>query len=1145
MPPRPRQALSSRVTAPLLRTAPVLAVLVCHDGAQWLRLTLSALRHSAPRPRHIIAVDTGSMDDTPALLAAASTGPDRVIDGVITLRRGAGYPDAVHAAVEHAVERWGDPGGWIWLLHDDSAPDPDCLHTLLLAAEVSPAAGVLGPLAVDWHDPRLVVEAGLSTDASGHRQTGIGPSELDWDRLGRADGERRFEQSTEVLAVPSAGMLARRDVWERLGGFDRSMALLREDIDFGWRVNKAGHVVLCVPAARIRHARAVTVGRREIDARATAIGPSARTVDRGHGLRTFLVNCSTFSFVIGLPRVAVLCVLRALGFAVVRRLTASRAELSALSYLLSGRANLREARATRAATAGPGSVRGLFTSRFTRLRNAARGAVSAMIRRRVAADAALGRLPSDYEPAVVWLPPEADQPQRKALGPDALPAGALVRPRRGGPRPQHSAGLRRQNRAGLRRPHPAIAVPIEAPESAPAPAPRPSPVKRDGTGPEPGPDLVLVRVDRGRVLRQILLSPPLLLLLGLAALALVVNGGRIGIDLAGGRLLPVGGLGATWSEYVSTWHGVAGGTAAPAPAALAVLGVLGGVLAPFGGPAAVVALLLLADLPLAGLSAYLATRRAPVRRWVRALLALGYALLPPASAAVAQGRLDVVVVHVLLPLVTAGVTALLARGREGDRSWLSTAAGTALGLAVLGAFAPLVHLLLVLVALAGFVLVPGNGARRGAALFLLVLMPLALLLPWPAVVIAHPGVVLHGVGAWVREQSGSALDLLTLHAGGPGAWPVVGLALVLAVAAGMAVRPHRDALPGLGLALVGVLAVVLVQVLPATPLSGGGPQRAWAGAPLLVVGWGLVLALVGLCRTGTEGLRLVSPPLAARIGAVTGVALLGALAVGVVVPGRGGPLDDGGGGLRLASPVAGELADTRRSVLVLSVDGQPVRQVAARSPRFGDDDLAPVPSATARLAALDRDLRSDDVDTVRAAVGRAAATGVLYVVLPSPSAGEVFRDRAGRLVSDAATTSDGRPVFRVLVPSGSAYLLSPEMARLAVSGGPPPASVEPSGMAPVEASPPEVAVRVSDGPEGRLLVVPAEEEPGWRATIDGKPAAVVRAWGSSVAVVVPTRAAEVRVEQPTALRGVLLLVQGAVALFVLLTSIPGAKTRRR
>jgi hypothetical protein len=129
-----------------------------------------------------------------------------------------------------------------------------------------------------------------------------------------------------------------------------------------------------------------------LDAAAARPGPALRGVDRAHGLRTFLVNCGTWSFALGLPRIAVLAFLRALGFLLLRRFSDAHAEIGALRYLLSGRARLRAGRAARPVHGG---VPGLFTSRITRLRNAIRGASTHLIRRRVEADLALGRLPED------------------------------------------------------------------------------------------------------------------------------------------------------------------------------------------------------------------------------------------------------------------------------------------------------------------------------------------------------------------------------------------------------------------------------------------------------------------------------------------------------------------------------------------------------------------------------------------------------------------------------------------------------------------------------------------------------------------------------------------------------------------------------
>ncbi|WP_447004255.1 glycosyltransferase [Saccharothrix isguenensis] len=1091
---------------PRLRTAPVLAVLVCHDGDRWLGTALSALRRQRPRPRHVIAVDTGSVDGTAKVLAEAAEGLDRVIDGVLTLPRGTGFGAAVHAAVEHAVERWGDPGAWLWLLHDDCAPEPDCLSALLTAAEVSPSAAVLGPLGLDWTDPRLVVESALSTDASGHRQTGMGRVEL----------AGSFEQSTEALAVSSAGSLIRRAVWESLGGYDRMMPLLRDDIDFGWRANLAGHLVLSVPVARMRHARAISRGSRRLDATAARPGPALRGVDRAHGLRTFLVNCGTLSFASGLPRIAVLAFLRALGFLLLRRFSDAHAEIGALRYLLSGRARLRAGRAARPVR---GVVRGLFTSRITRLRNAIRGASAHLVRRRVEADLALGRLPEDDGRPGAWSVPS--EVERRVVGPAALPAGVLSRRR-----PVRATG-------GLRRP--AVAVPVDVPVDAaspasarPSPRPRPSPVPR---GPA-APGIVFVEVDRARVLWSLVLGPPLLLVLGLAVFGILANASRIGLDLAGGRLLPVGDLASTWSSYLATWHPVAGGTTAPAPAALAVLGTVGVL---FGSPAALVAVLFIADAPLAGLSAYAASRGLPVRRPVRALVAAGYALLPAATSAVSQGRLDVVVVHVMAPLVFAGVASVL-RGGTGA-AWLPVASGTALAVAVVGAFSPLVHGLVALAALIGFVVVPGrpgDGRRRVASLFMVVLLPVALLLPWPAVVLQHPSVVLHGVGAFVASPAVGVVDLLSLRPGGTGSVPFVGFLVVGFALLALVLRPSRSMLAGLAVVVLGGFALIVLRTVSLPPLPGGDASPGWAGAPLVLVGWGLLWVALSAFR------RDVAPVPFRRVVSAVGVLSVVGLACAGFAGLRSGALT--ADAVRLPSTVAQELPRTGRSVLVLGTRGTPTRLVAGRLPAFGDDDYVPVPTATTRLERWSRDLTGGSAEAARTALAQAAASGVAFVVLPDLSAAQRLRDAAGDLVGVTPAMSDGRPVLRVQLAAGNAVLLSPELARRARTGGNPPVELGAPGIAPVEAAPPEVGVQVSDGPEGRLLVLAAAEEPAWRAWVNGREVQVVRAWGHLVGVTVPTTASEVRVEAASTLRELLLMLQAAAALFTLLTAIP---TRRR
>ncbi len=1096
---------------PSTRTAPVLAILVCHNGESWLPLALSALRRSTIRPRHVLAVDTGSTDRTAELLAEAAA-PDAgagtpVLDGVLTVPADTGFAAAVAEAVTRASERWGDPGSWIWLLHDDCAPEPDCLDILLRAAETAPSAAMLGPLAVDWTDPRLIVEAGLTTDASGHRRQAV---------PGRLGSEGSPEQSTEVLAVPSAGALLGRAMWEELGGFDQALSLLREDIDYGWRVNAAGGVVLCVPAARLRHVRAVGTGQRAAD----AVRGSVAAADRANGLRTFLVNCSTVSLVLGVPRLVLLCVLRGIGFALLRNGTRARAEFAAAGYLLGGSAELRAARRERE-PGGP--VRGLFTSRFSRLRDALRGGVVQLVRRRVASEAALGRLPEAADGATAWIPPEDRYSRPKPVGPEALPAGAL-----------RSLGSRG---SGLRRPAGIVAVPLpertggpaattDAEDTGTGTAARPSPGRLAGAA---GGGLVFVEVNRRRILAATVFSPPVALLLVLTALGLAANGARLGWDLAGGALLPVGDLAQVWSTYLGAWHPVGGGTATAAPVALAVLGLLGAPFAPLGGPAALVAVLMIGHVPLAGLVAYAATRRVRAGRWVRAGAAAAYALLPAATVAVTQGRLGVVVVHILLPALIAGLAAVLTRA---DSRWLSVAVLSALTLAVVGAFSPLAHALALAGLAVGFVALPSGGglARRVSAVAIVVVLPAVLLLPWLPTLLTHPAVLLHGLGGPASVRA-TAADLAGLAPGGGAAMPV-GIAVVIAAVVAVVARPTARIAPGLAVVALGIAGAVLVRLVEVAPVRGGLPAPGFTGVPLLIAGAGLIGVVLGVCVPD----RRATPALFGRLGALGGVAVLLVLAAGGVAAGRTGPLQ--ADGWRLAPSLAAELADTGRGVLVLSTPGEPVRQVGGRLPRYGDDAIAPVPGTAERLAGWERDLLAGVRDTVASA----AAAGVLFVVLPPGEDAAALRQAAGDLVGGAPPTTDGRQVLRLNPVSGQVTLVSPEQARRAVSGRPPEGELmDGSAVVPVDARLPDVRVRVSDGPEGRLLVLAAEQEPGWRASVDGAPVPIVPAWGRQVAVSVPARQSEVVVEYPQTLYSLLLLGQVAAVLFTALTAIPGRR----
>ncbi|MDI2032125.1 hypothetical protein QFW96_26145 [Saccharopolyspora sp. TS4A08] len=644
----------------------------------------------------------------------------------------------------------------------------------------------------------------------------------------------------------------------------------------------------------------------------------------------------------------------------------------------------------------------------------------------------------------------------------------------------------------------------------PTPAPRESAPPGSAT-PEPGDAPEPRAASLGSRAAAALRSPGTAMVAVLVVFALVTAlvTGRLGGALAGGRLLPTADLATTWGDYLNAWHAVGGGTGAPASPSLAVLALLGSVL---GGPSVVVSALLLFGVPLAGLSAYLATRSlaTPLRR---ALVAGAYALLPAAAISAGEGRLDVVVAHVLVPPLLAGIAAVI---RRSDGQWLGTACLTALGLAVLGSFAPLVHLSLIALALLAHVLVPGNGLRgrrRAAGLVALVLLPVACLLPWPSVVLGNPEILVHGLGARVVERPTSVLmAVLSPDASLAG---VLGALLVLAAILALAVCFDVRMLAGIGVALLGWLVAIVVGTVSAEPLTGGVTSPGWTGGPLVLVAAGCAW-IVLVAEVPRLSWKITAPVLAA----------------GLLVLGAGSAIGTASGPLRIhqAAPETG----TR---LVLEPGPQPARLITGDGPRFGDDDLAPAGTAADWLGQVDEDLLSDDSARVRRALAAVAARGAEHVIVPADSRlPELAHDM---VVDDGALTGPTREL-RLLIPATPVKLVGPDLARQAQTEPGPAPEARPL---PVDAQLPSFTVRISEGGTGRALVLGAENEPGWYAAVNGKRLPLATAWGHQVAVPLPEQAAEVQVGYTELPRTTLLVVQAAVVLFTIIAAIPGRRRR--
>ncbi|MEO6472202.1 MAG: glycosyltransferase family 2 protein [Aeromicrobium sp.] len=315
-------------TSPWLANPPsVAAILVAHNGAAWLPKVFASLGVMDFAPGSWNVVDVSSTDGSGELLRE-TFGAERITYAP----SGTGFGAAVQLGLNSAPTT-----DWIWLLHDDCAVMPGTLAGLLDEAMSSPDIAVVGPKVREWPSLRRLLEVGLTVTSTGGRETSLEPGEPD---------AGQHDRPCDVLAVNTAGVLIRRDVWDELKGFDPTLPLFFDDIDFGWRAARAGYRVRTAPRAIIFHAEASARGSR----RATAGDVQTYELRRA-AMFTLLANASSSKFLWQYVRLFFGTLLRVLGLLVVRAPEEAGDELQALRLIYLHPRALREARRRRASTA--------------------------------------------------------------------------------------------------------------------------------------------------------------------------------------------------------------------------------------------------------------------------------------------------------------------------------------------------------------------------------------------------------------------------------------------------------------------------------------------------------------------------------------------------------------------------------------------------------------------------------------------------------------------------------------------------------------------------------------------------------------------------------------------------------------------------
>lgn len=997
-------SVHSQSTAPYAAAAPefprhvVTAVLVSHDGARWLPDVLAGLLGQERPVQNAVAADTGSADDS-ARLVSEALGAERVLHlarrtsfgtavdeaagtaGVLTpddlpyLKRPSGWDPETRTWRDDAYDLpelpHGEPVQWLWLLHDDCAPEPDALAEMLRVVDTDPHAGIVGPKLRGWYDRKQLLEVGVSIANSGRRWTGLDRREQD---------QGQHDQVRTVLSVSSAGMLIRRDIWEELGGFDRRLPLMRDDVDLCWRAHAAGHRVLVAPDAILRHAEASARERRPIDCAGRSVA-SPHRVDKAGAVYTMLVNAPTKALPWVMLRLVVGTLLRTLAYLVGKVPGQALDEVAGLFGTLLRPGRVLAARRTRGrSTVAPSELRGLFPPPGATVR------------------ATFEQVAGDF-----------------GGGSESEASGSRHGAVESGPGGDDADFLEIEQFARLKR-----------------------------IGRKPGPVLFAV-----------------LLLVSLVACRNLLGGGA----LAGGALLPApADVSDLWGRYADGWHTVSTGGTQTAPPYLGVISALSALF--LGSTGLALTVLLVCSVPLAGLAAYFVSRPLLPSRLLRAWASVAYAFLPAATGALATGRLGTAVLAVLLPLIARAAVAAHGMRSTGDArgSWRATWTYTLL-LTLAMAFTPIVWPLAVVLGIGVLALRRNDLTAYGLRFLAAVGTPLLVLAPWSLSLLTSPSSFLDEAGLGIGSGTASPLDLLGISPGGPkAAGGVLLLGIVLAALAALLRGERRFA-----------VRTAWVAALIALAFAGLANGSGWAGPATLVYG----IALIAAALVGADGARVRvaelsfgwRQPVAALIALAAGLAPVLA-AVGWMIGGADGPLERRDP-VQVPAFVAEE-STTRDQPRTLVLGGTSPASVSytlvrGSGARLGDAELAASGGSNSHLDKVVARLVAGSGADQRSQLSGFA---IRYVLV---------RDGAPKEMSRVLDATPG--LSRLSQLDGSAlWRVDQQVARVMIMPSDAEGEPLPVGSLPVEAH-----TRIPAGGSGRVLRIADAADPGWQATLDGRP----------------------------------------------------------
>jgi GT2 family glycosyltransferase len=203
-------------------------IIVTYQSEAFIGRTIDATLAHSP-DAEVIVVDNASTDDTRSVVSEKGV-------RLVALEDNTGFVGGCHAGADAAS------GETLVFLGHDVTPKPGWLDPLVSAAN-TPGVGAAMATIEDASNPGRYNTSGGHLTYFGVAWVSDLGMRVPTDEVGLVD-----------VPFPSgAAMAVCTNVWERFGGFRRTLFMYHEDTDFGWRLRLAGLRIVRSPNSRVLH----------------------------------------------------------------------------------------------------------------------------------------------------------------------------------------------------------------------------------------------------------------------------------------------------------------------------------------------------------------------------------------------------------------------------------------------------------------------------------------------------------------------------------------------------------------------------------------------------------------------------------------------------------------------------------------------------------------------------------------------------------------------------------------------------------------------------------------------------------------------------------------------------------------------------